>query len=105
MICIHFKFVLCSQLHHLMIDSTRIEKTFTDLRTLVTEFKRASNETTDDLRDKGQSGWKDVPESTQSFIAFSDAFAHVVDSSPKTYLAKVCVADNILYYIYNRLDI
>ena len=41
----------------------------------MTEFKRASNETTDDLKDKGQSGWKDVPESTQTFIAFSDAFA------------------------------
>ena len=73
------------------------------MRTLVTEFKRASNETTDDLRDKGQSGWKDVPESTQSFIAFSDAFAHVVDSSPKTYLAKVCVGDSITYYIYFKV--
>ena len=54
------------------------------------EFKRASNETTDDLNHrKGQAGWKNVPESTQSFIAFSDAFAHVIDKSPKAYLTKV----------------
>ncbi len=58
----------------------------------MTEFKRAFNETTDDIRALGgQSGWKDVPESTQSFIAFSDAFAHVIDKSPKAYLAKVCM--------------
>jgi hypothetical protein len=55
---------------------------------LVTEFNRATNETTDGFKDKGHS-WENIPESTQSFIAFSDAFSHVIDQSPKTYLAKV----------------
>ncbi len=31
---------------------------------------------------KKSGGWKNVPESTQNLIAFSDAFAHVIDSEP-----------------------
>jgi len=63
----------------------RIEKSFKDFRSLVTEFKRASNETTDDILGKGQPEL----ESTETLMAFSDAFSHVIDSSPKTYLGKM----------------
>ena len=35
-------------------------------------------------------GWKNVPESTQNLIAFSDAVSHVIDSEPIShFIAKV----------------
>jgi hypothetical protein len=56
-----------------------IEKSFHDFRALVAAFKKASKEATDKMK---TGGWKGVPESTQNLIAFSDAFAHVIDSEP-----------------------
>lgn len=52
-----------------------IEKSFHNFRNLVTAFKKAS-------KDARAGGWKDVPESTQNLIAFSDAVSHVIDSEP-----------------------
>lgn len=40
--------------------------------------------------DGRQPGWKGVPESTQNLIAFTDAFAHVIESEPiSSYMGKV----------------
>lgn len=57
-----------------------IEKSFHDFRNLVTEFRRASKDATEKV--EKTKGWEGVPESTQNLIAFSDAFAHVIDSEP-----------------------
>jgi len=57
-----------------------IEKSFHNFRNLITAFKKASKDATDQMRRSG--GWKNVPESTQNLIAFSDAVSHVIDSEP-----------------------
>ncbi len=71
-----------------------IEKTFHDFRQLVLAFKKASKEATEHVKKSSKGGrhpgWKGVPESTQNLIAFTDAFAHVIDSEPiSTYMGKV----------------
>jgi hypothetical protein len=60
--------------------TSSIEKSFHDFRNLVTEFKSASKDATEKM--EKTRGWEGVPESTQNLIAFSDAFAHVIDSEP-----------------------
>ena len=66
----------------------RIEKSFHNFRSLEIAFKKATKDATEKMTKTG--GWSGVPESTQNVIAFSDAFAHVIDSEPQSnYMGKV----------------
>jgi len=67
---------ICFIIYHLY----SIEKSFHDFRHLVTEFRKSSKDATEKM--EKTRGWEGVPESTQNLIAFSDAFAHVIDSEP-----------------------
>ena len=71
-------FLICALQQNSSISS--ITKTFHNFRNLVTAFKKASKDATDKMTKSG--GWKNVPESTQNLIAFSDAVSHVIDSEP-----------------------
>jgi hypothetical protein len=86
-----------------------IEKSFHSFRNLVNEFKAASSisETEIHLRKKG---WSGVPESTQTLIAFSDAFSQVIESEPiSSFIGKVRViigyVNMLKYYEYMYISI